>query len=130
MRPEPSPGGKGYIPKEAPPKRTKGYIAKEAPLGFPLTPKGYIDKAAKITCARDRPKRTFFDGHFKSKVKEKSPAQIFGRRRARDYGNRPKGASLRKCRPLLTYPWGWEAKLAEGYIAKEVPLGLSLVPKR
>ena len=43
MRPEFSPGRKGYIAKEAPPKRTKGYIAKEAP---PKLTKGYIAKKA------------------------------------------------------------------------------------
>ena len=40
-------------------RKTKGYMAKEAPLGRPYTPKGYNDKAAETSCARNRPKRTF-----------------------------------------------------------------------
>ena len=30
----------------------------------------------------------------------------------------------------MTYPLGWEAKLTEGYIAKEVPLGTLINPER
>ena len=37
-----------------------------------LTSKGYIDKAAKLSCARNRPKRTFLKRNFKGKLKEKT----------------------------------------------------------
>ena len=37
-----------------------------------LTPKGYSDKAAKISCARDRPKTAFSKRNLKRKLKEKS----------------------------------------------------------
>ena len=94
MKPESSPGGKGYIAKEAPPKRTKGYIAKEAP---PKSTKGYIAKKAppKLTkgyIAKEAPffiflnperverqggknqlcERSTRKGFFKEKLKEKT----------------------------------------------------------
>ena len=62
-------------------------------------------------------------------MKEKTPCASFRKAAGQGLGKPTKGASLRKRRPLLTYPWAWKAKTAEGYIAKEVPLGLSLIPK-
>ena len=82
-----------------------------------------------ISCARDRPKQRFLDGNFKSKVKEKKPNTDFRKAAGQGLGKPTKGASLGKRRPLLTYPWAWKSKTTEGYIAKEVPLGPSLIPK-
>ena len=42
-----------------------------------LTPKRWRDKAAKISCTRDRPKRAFSE-EFAKKTEGKFPPQIFG----------------------------------------------------
>ena len=65
--------------------------------GPSLTSKGYSDKAAKISCARDQPTRTFFDVKLNRKLKEN---------RATD--------SLKVARQRFGKP-------TKRYIAKEVP---------
>ena len=62
------------------------------------------------------------------KLKKKKNAANFREAAGRGLEERPKGASLRKRRSLLTYPLAWEAKPTEGYIAKDVPFGTLLNP--
>ena len=59
----------GYVASE---NRQEGTSLRECRSGPSLTSEGYSDKAAKISCARNRPKWTFLDRNFKGKLKEKS----------------------------------------------------------
>ena len=63
---------KGYIAEESPSKTTKGTSLRKRCIGLSLNAKGYSDKAAKISCARDRPKTLFFDTIFRRKLQGKS----------------------------------------------------------
>ncbi len=98
-----------------------GHQRQDSSLGGPKSNLEGQIPAPKVPASKN-PAQTFPNSErVERQYAPKACAASNGRRRARDSENRPKGASLSKRRPLLTYLWAWEAKPTKGYIAKEAP---------
>ena len=107
----------GYVGNE---NRPNGKSLKEAVLD---SSNGCTDKAASINCARDQPKRGFFEKNFERKLKE-SPATDFRETATQKLGR----CIVIKVPFLIEVTLRLAGQTTERCIAKEVPSGPSLIP--
>ena len=97
----------GYVASE---NRQEGTSLRECRSGPSLTSDGYCNKAAKISCSRDRPKWTLFERNLKGKMKEKSHHR-FSKAAGQGFG-KPTKRCIAKEAPFLTdVPLGLGGKI-------------------
>ena len=93
--------------------RAKGVSVRKHRSGPSLVSKGRNDKAPKISCARDRPKRTFLIEIPKGK-RRNNPASGFRKAAGQGLGEPTEGCIAKEAPSLTDVPLGLEGEIDQG----------------